>query len=383
MNTPSDAISINTPSFGIIKLKRISSTSIVALESSYADDNDRDYVVKLLHHLSIGPTIPVQDISRMNDSELLDLIYEYVKRQEDINKYFDFENQDKDFLDIRNGIRLYLRDLIIQISQIVTDGMSPFRDSIQTIATGLAKAFEPIQSEFIKLSYKLAEFGKKLSPALKESIPVLKKHGWYICPSLPPSFFFEIMNIEKSNESEEAKRILTDKLFVDYFSGNNYEFLTDIILNWGRNELFKPRMEVLRDCLSVLIDAQEKYNPANVIIPTLIAQIDGVSIEFLFRTSGVSRDRNGELKRRLTSRLERASYLDKHLLLIAEYFFDVLFQRSLFGEPLQSQTTFSRHKIQHGEFLEYGSIENVIRAFMMLDYLAFATEKHEMKDDAT
>jgi len=31
---------------------------------------------------------------------------------------------------------------------------------------------------------------------------------------------------------------------------------------------------------------------------------------------------------------------------------------------------FSRHKIMHGEDLQFGTIDNVIRAFLLLDFLA-------------
>lgn len=51
-------------------------------------------------------------------------------------------------------------------------------------------------------------------------------------------------------------------------------------------------------------------------------------------------------------------------------FFEVLFQSAYHDQPLGNPYTFSRHKIMHGEFLTYGRKDNVIRAFLILDFLA-------------
>lgn len=48
-----------------------------------------------------------------------------------------------------------------------------------------------------------------------------------------------------------------------------------------------------------------------------------------------------------------------------------LFQKSQYGEPLDTPYSFSRHKIMHGEYTNYGKIEHVIRAFMILDFLSW------------
>lgn len=39
------------------------------------------------------------------------------------------------------------------------------------------------------------------------------------------------------------------------------------------------------------------------------------------------------------------------------------------------QITFNRHKIMHGEYLKYGRIDNTIRAFLILDFLATLSNK--------
>jgi len=60
----------------------------------------------------------------------------------------------------------------------------------------------------------------------------------------------------------------------------------------------------------------------------------------------------------------------KLLDLANDIFLNILFQRAQPGQPLETPFTFSRHKIMHGEYLRYGRIDNTIRAFLILDFLA-------------
>lgn len=48
----------------------------------------------------------------------------------------------------------------------------------------------------------------------------------------------------------------------------------------------------------------------------------------------------------------------------------VICQKSQIGKPLEAPFTFSRHKILHGGYVKYGRIDNTIRAFLVLDFLA-------------
>jgi hypothetical protein len=48
-----------------------------------------------------------------------------------------------------------------------------------------------------------------------------------------------------------------------------------------------------------------------------------------------------------------------------------LFQTAYNGSKLTKLPKFSRHKIMHGESIDYGNIENTIRAFMLIDFLDY------------
>ncbi len=118
-------------------------------------------------------------------------------------------------------------------------------------------------------------------------------------------------------------------------------------------------------------NAKGKYNPSNIVLPTLIAQIDGIRIEFMNR-NGLSFWTKVEKWKGLFNGLT----LNQKLYESAnDIFLNILFQESQPGKPLETPFTFNRHKIIHGEYLKYGRIDNTIRAFLILDFLATLSNK--------
>lgn len=64
-----------------------------------------------------------------------------------------------------------------------------------------------------------------------EVVRILKKYGWLINPSLPYNFLLRVTELKEKGQ-ENRKTI--DKLFVDYFSANNFAALETLIKNWGK-----------------------------------------------------------------------------------------------------------------------------------------------------
>jgi hypothetical protein len=72
-----------------------------------------------------------------------------------------------------------------------------------------------------------------------------------------------------------------------------------------------------------------------------------------------------EAERKLFVSLNEFSPIGEYLLL------EILFQEAFQGQDLTIPSTFSRHKILHGEYINYGRIDNTIRAFLILDFLHY------------
>jgi hypothetical protein len=208
------------------------------------------------------------------------------------------------------------------------------------------------------------EFERRYRITEKEAAGIVRKYKWLITPSLPVSLLSRTVEIGRKRGNQSGT---INKLFVQYFISDDCRNLERLVDRWQANPLFKSRIKILRDCVSVLKNADGKFNPANFVLPTLIAQIDGIRIEFMNRNGLTFWAKDNKWKPLFKAQTSNQLILD----LANDIFLDILFQNSIPGAPLQTPFMFNRHKIMHGEHLRYGRIDNTIRAFLVLDFLTW------------
>ena len=140
------------------------------------------------------------------------------------------------------------------------------------------------------------------------------------------------------------------------------------------------RRKILRDCIASLRrHGIQRYNAANVVVPTCISLIDGVLTDFS-HDIGIDNwhNRGDGSFDRFRAEIESVAFAyDRPAISLI---FDTLFSRSFYGELPESGRRFNRHPIGHGNWLEYGRLEHVIRLFLMLRFLDYIiTEYWERK----
>lgn len=212
-----------------------------------------------------------------------------------------------------------------------------------------------------------------------EAINALKKYHWFISPNMDMFIVFRVVNICKSENTHKQKEI--NNLFYDYFLEDSCQNLVSLVENWESNPLFKRRMKIFKDCVKVVQNTPSNVNFSNLIVPTLISQIDGIQRDFMksrgFTVNrGVVYNSNGEkLKDKHGQNIKWKTYFkdltvdDEVLDSINDAFLNILFQDTMPGEDYKD-IHFSRHKILHGENVRYGRKDYALRCFMILDFLA-------------
>lgn len=245
---------------------------------------------------------------------------------------------------------------IFVAEQLVEKVTSTFSDIVNQIldtakpSAGLAKRFEELSEKF-----KVTE---------EEAVKILNKYKWPVSSSMPLSFLFEVIEIGRQKGNQRGA---INKLFVDYFSANDFEQLSELIEAWRSNPVFEPRMKIFRDCVVALKQANDRYNASNIVLPTLIAQIDGILTDYMEQKEvGRNRKWKSEFRALTANQYFSDSFSD----LASDILLDLLFQKAIPGQPLEVPFTFSRHKIMHGEYTRYGRIDNTLRAFLILDFLS-------------
>jgi len=330
--------------------------------------NDRIFVASLLHHQLTTPRMPFAQFKMMPDRKLRRLAGVFMKKESHIFQYFKETNDEEFFDNFRKAFKEFHQKQFEQIGEAMRFFVEFF--SYAKLAEDALKSF----SEFwLKLGEILKEFAEKYGIAEQEAIRVLRRYKWCITPSLPLPFVFRVVEIGRKRGNQRG---IINKLFVDYFCSNNYSNLSSLVESWEVKSLFKPRMKIFRDCITALKILKGHANPSILVLPVLIAQIDGIWREIIARTgqhlessSTKRKDTQisySEMKRSIKRVLPEVDLLN----LTEEVLCDILFQDTHFGKRLKNPFGFSRHKIIHGEYFRYGNIDNTLRAFLILDYLA-------------
>ena len=427
--------------FGAVELKYISFGNVkFFVELLNRTKDNKEFVIQVLYHQLITPQVSLTEFSKISDEELIKLARDFVEHEQHTFRYFKETTDAEFFTNFREAIKGYhqrqveqlqatiepikaikktFEDFNKQYAGIIKQTIKPtsyITESIKAISKvpeqfreaplRIAETFGPVIKQYQLNARNLAEvlapqinnlqkwveqnkkifdsytkfwhaFKKRYRIAEQEAIRILSKYKWFITPSLPLDFVFDAVKIGKGRGNQ---RKAINRLFVDYFSSDNFKNLENLVDGWETNKIFKPRMKVFKDCVFAMRNAKDKCNPSNFVIPTLIAQIDGIQREFM-EQNGLSFDLK---KRRWEDK--KGNFVDwkawfrgqtsnQELLDLAnDIFLNILFQKSDPGEPLTTPFTFSRHKIMHGEYLKYGRIDNTIRAFLILDFLATLSE---------
>lgn len=179
----------------------------------------------------------------------------------------------------------------------IAESFGPVIKQYQLIARNLSKVLTPkiiFWQRWVEQNKKIFDsyakfwhaFQKQYRIAEQEAIQILSKYKWFITPSLPLNFVFKAVKIG-GRRGNQRKAI--NRLFVDYFSSENFKNLENLVDGWGTNKIFKPRMKIFMDCVFAMRNAKDKCNPSNFVLPTLIAQIEGIQIEFM-EQNGLSFD---------------------------------------------------------------------------------------------
>lgn len=426
-------IIVNLSNFGEVKLRSYVVRDFFKLQELLEKSvDDRFFTAKFIFNQLKHPHITFDKFTRISDEELICLARSFVESDLHTFKYFSEINSESFFKDFKVALCKYYQEQIGKTKNISTPQIpsvlkeidnlkkswSIFEDIRQTIkstshiqelvqnVTSAPKYMQQFQnSVFKQYQYTTRFLSDYLKPvdslfrwvehnngifdsigkywydfqdryriAENKAFKILKKYKWFVTPSLPLSFVFEVVK-QGSKKGNQRKTI--NKLFIDYFYANNFVELENFLATWSTNPIFKPRIKILKDCVIALKESRQS-NAANVILPTLIAQIEGIFIELCKQKVGVSLkktkwiDKNGtEMSRKNLENLVKTNFKSNDLLLdlTIDFYFVILFQTAYHGQSLSTPFTFNRHKIMHGENLRYGRHDNVIRAFLVLDFL--------------
>lgn len=271
--------------------------------------------------------------------------------------------------------------------------MAPQLQQTTEIARGIEKA---IAKNILPLSETMQQFSQVAALNLEKVLEPLQqvykskkrrdrlfKMGWVYSPYLRGTSIAKAL-LEESFHSLPQEGV--DALFIDFFTQDGCCELQGMVSSWEDSYYLKGRLGIIKDCLAVVRHFYDsKVNAANVVIPTLIAQIDG-TIHDIVTDLGLERQGtryvrkvdNGELinVNRYKEFKRTVGLFDMYGI---EYLHLVLFAKDGMTEDerennavlkIKPLATLNRHSALHGEDTEYGTIDNLVKMMLLLDFLS-------------
>lgn len=246
------------------------------------------------------------------------------------------------------------------LAKVINESLRPQIDFWQKWAEQNKRIFDGFSNFW-------TEFQQKYNIAAQKAAGVLRKYKWFITPSISLPFVFKVVKV---GEKDDLQDETINNLFIEYFEAENWHNLATMVNSLKNNSLLEKRYKILNDCIETIrVVSKEKINVANAVLPTLITQIDGALSDYMeikeVAWSGYV-DRNNKVRAN-KPKIFPTDEMDNQA---TDVLLNILFQASQRGHPLNTPFDFNRHKIIHGENVEYGRNDYMIRAFMILDLLA-------------
>lgn len=211
---------------------------------------------------------------------------------------------------------------------------------------------------------------KKICTSMDEISSILAEYNYLLPLTLPLGVYSDLLEYLNNTKESANREKEIDNLLLKLFSYKKWEMASEIVSKLNNNDKINTkRIVILEDCIKVL-KRNSRKTAANTILPVLIAQIDGIWVDILG-----SKDKD-KLKNTIKNMKN-----DKYANPARELLVDILFQYTRTAIPVKLD--FCRNKILHGEEVEYGSINNVIRAFLIIEFLDSIKTDDEVNEKIT
>lgn len=243
-----------------------------------------------------------------------------------------------------------MQSQLLGIFQGISDQLAPIRDYIQS------DAFREALTTFHEAMQALPEWSRVVQTSLARS-------GWFLGDNVTPAFMLEAYELVETEQTDAL-----ESLMAEYVSGEVDEIE-------GRAKRYWPeRSSILGAAFNA--HRQEQYALS---IPVLLAQVDGIAFDVL----GFKRRMSfyGKYNKQPQTRAfyqtalakygadsMEAAFLLKPLEVLSCLAYDSEdWKRAVETDPTMG--TLNRHAVLHGEDTGYDTLNNSLRAILLLDYL--------------
>jgi len=400
-------VTFSHPLLGEVSLRPFTLADFKNVIDVFRLTDDYLFSCRVIEQQIVKPKTSLADIQNWNQQILIEVAREFARKEKTISPYFHNTDDQNFSTDFKHACESYDKERTVRIVQMLVppEVIKNFAEFTNRIATTMKACYEPLnlfaesfKKHFIDMQFAVEsislpirratigftqQYGKTLASFAKiweefekiyriskeEAMSILKRYKWCISGSFPTTFIFSVVSAAKK-PGNHRKEI--NQLFIEYFSRNNFRNLKTMVERWKNNPLFSPRMKIIRDTLEIFTHGvNTRRNYCTVVLPALLAQIDGIWSQLLRKNNiniNIKKLRYYDYKKKEYYKIGRKAMDVELQELVEDIFLNILFEEARYGD--MTGYSFNRHKILHGEYLRYGRKDNVLRAFLILDFLS-------------
>ena len=386
-------------SIGLLEFRYISVKDLIFFRELNQTLSNKDFSIRAVSNQL--EHIDIEKFSNLPENELKTIIEEYAQKSKLIfNHYSKIESKDV-FFKFKKSILEYLqeeRERMKILSQAISQKFEPIKKIIEQsnvfprlfsqfslpriiipkieiprlILSDISKQFSILNTSFLKIfqdqSKVWQNFAVQYKKISKKSLRKLKKYNWFINASMPSPFIAETAKVKNAKDMKQ--------LFINYHVYDNFSTLNYYCVEWDKKPLFKKRMKILSDAITLFKSnyKNKNVNINNIIIPVLINQIEGIKHDYMKSKGFVYTRKNSYTDPKTNQNISWKKVFQDSLKNEDEFtkLIGTVFEKILFQEETDKVLiiNFSRHKISHGVIIKYGTLETTVRCFMILEFLS-------------
>ncbi len=233
---------------------------------------------------------------------------------------------------------------IIEFQSVISQRLEPYKkvmNSIGSIVDEIGRTFAPSIIRF-------NEVLDRVPVVTKEVLLLMAENGWFVDPELTLDYFVDFLSAHEDGNIDEIEESLAA-----FFE----ERCSDI--EKSVTERYPERAGVLKAAFNA-----HKTGQYSLSIPVFLAQADGITNQLLGKHYFLNSGRKDIA--RYVNEIVDASY---EAVLLSPLREESHFPISRPGNGKKVQHL-NRHAILHGDFIEYGTRENSLKALSFLNYIA-------------
>ena len=234
---------------------------------------------------------------------------------------------------------------------------------LSQIAASMPRIWEPLQ-----------QLLEEMGTDAQEMEPIFAQAGFWLSPSMPITVWAKA---KSSRDAGKLQPAVIKQIILEAFREDNGALLNEMVGEWYDVEYFGRRRHIIDDALEAHLSG--KYTLS---VPALLPHVEGIGATILGTIPGSGKKIASEIKMIVQQDHSDLDAVGRDVAMeVLEQLYTWIdfaaFAMELQKRGVVEERSLHRHAILHGVEVDYGSEENSLKTFLLLDELHMLASEQE------